>query len=145
MSILAYPDAMDKLIKWRMGDPRYQDKLMSKEYRELWEKEIKMQRQWNIEARADFEDPDKNEVITEAIRRAAVHVNATIALLLQAEGHGQKPKVVCYSDDFFDGHVDIALLDDTLGRALADHEATEQESISPELIAAAKEMSGDGS
>lgn len=102
-----------------------------------------MRRQWNIEARADFEDPEKNEVITEAIRRAAVHVNATIALLLRADGHGQKPQVVCYSDDFFDGHKEIALLDDTLGKALVEHEATEQDSVSAELIAAAKEMSGE--
>lgn len=102
-----------------------------------------MQRQWNIEARADFEDPEKNDVITAAIQRAAVNVNATIALLLQADGHGQKPQVVCYSDDFFVGHKDIALLEDTLGNALVDHNATEQEAISPELIAAAKEMSSE--
>ena len=132
-AILAYPDVMDKLILWRMDDPRYRYKM----------KESVMQRQWNIEARADFEDADKNEVITEAIRRAAVHVNATIALLLQADGHGQKPEVVCYSDDFFAGHQDIALLEDTLGKALVDHDSTEQDSVSAELIAAAKEMASD--
>ena len=132
-AILAYPDVMDKLILWRMDDPRYRYKM----------KESVMQRQWNIEARADFEDADKNEVITEAIRRAAVHVNATIALLLQADGHGQKPEVVCYSDDFFAGHQDIALLEDTLGKALVDHYSTEQDSVSAELIAAAKEMASE--
>ena len=132
-AILAYTDVMDKLILWRMGEPRYRYKM----------KESVMQRQWNIEARADFEDADKNEVITEAIRRAAVHVNATIALLLQADGHGQKPEVVCYSDDFFAGHQDIALLEDTLGKALVDHDSTEQDSVSAELIAAAKEMASE--
>ena len=133
-------NTMDKLVLWRRGDPRYprythpQPQLT---------KEQLMQRQWNIEARADFEDADKNEVITDAIRRAAVHVNATIALLLQADGHGQKPEVVCYSDDFFTGHKEIALLEDTLGKALVDHGGTEQESVSAELIAAAKEMASE--
>ena len=136
-AILAYPDVMDKLILWRMDDPRYKTKGF------LVTRERLMQRQWNIEARADFEDADKNEVITEAIRRAAVHVNATIALLLQADGHGQKPEVVCYSDDFFAGHQDIALLEDTLGKALVDHYSTEQDSVSAELIAAAKEMASE--
>lgn len=142
-SILADPYRMDKMIAWRMGDPRYRDKVQSRRFQERAAREQTMQRQWNIEARADFEDPEKNAVITEAVRRAAVNVNATIALLLQADGYGQKPQVVCYSDDFFIGHQEIALLDDTLGKALETHDATEQEAISPELIAAAKEMSGE--
>lgn len=95
------------------------------------------QRQWTIEARADFADPEKNAVITEAVRRAAVHVNAQLALL----SDGQKPQVVCFSEDFFDGHQDIALLQDTLGDALEEHSDMQEAPISSELLAAAREMS----
>lgn len=94
-----------------------------------------MQRQWNIEARADFADADKNDIITAAVRRAAVHINAEIALLLMADSAGQKPHVVVYSDDFFTGHEDIALLQDTLGDALAEHGSAETEApVSDELL-----------
>lgn len=73
-----------------------------------------MQRLWTIEVGADFTDREKNDATDEAVRRAAVHIYATVALL----SDGIKPRVVAFSDDFFTGHRDIALLDDTLGKAL---------------------------
>jgi len=94
------------------------------------------QRQWTIEARADFADPEKNEAITEAVRRAAVHINATLELL----SDGQKPQVVVYSDDFFTGHKDIALLPDTLGKAIQDHGGEEPEKVSDELLQAMRDL-----
>lgn len=99
-----------------------------------------MQRQWAIEARADFADPEKNEAITEAVRRAAVHINATLALL----SDGQKPQVVAYSDDFFSGHEEIALLENKMGNALKEHDdiGTEAE-VSEEMLAAARDMQHD--
>ena len=96
-----------------------------------------MQRQWTIEARADFADAEKNEAITKAFREAAVHVHAVLSLL----SDGQKPEVVCYSEDFFSGHADIALHKDTLGDAISEHgDAMAGGGVIDELLAAAAEM-----
>lgn len=131
--MLANPDVLDKLIIWRMNDPRYED-------RETRVKGIAMQRQWTIEARADFADQEKNDAITEAVRRAAVHINATLALLAD----GIKPQVVAFSDDFFVGHQDIALLEDTLGKAIQKHDDIGADGeVSDELLQAARDMQHD--
>ena len=127
------PEYVNDLVKsvfvWRMGDPRI---------RETTRRSTDMKRQWNIEARADFADKEKNDLITAAVRRAAVHINAEIALLLMADGAGQKPQVMAYSDDYFTGHAEIALLQDTLGDALAKHGSGETDAtpVSDELIRA---------
>lgn len=125
------PDIVDALITWRMTDPRYVD-------RKTKLKGMKMQRQWTIEARADFADADKNEAITQAFREAAVHVHAVMALLAD----GQKPQVVCYSDDFFTGHAEIGLHEDTLGKAIAESKVQEGV-VSDELLQAARDMQHD--
>ena len=96
-----------------------------------------MQRQWTIEARADFADPEKNELITEAVCRAAVHIHAQIALLQDTV----KPQVVAFSDDYFTGHNEIALLEDTLGKAIKEH-GGDQDSVSAEMLQAVKDMKG---
>lgn len=97
-----------------------------------------MQKQWTIEARADFADQAKNDAITQAIREAAVHVHAVMALL----SDGQKPQVVCYADDFFEGHQEISLHEDTLGKAIADHANVQGSEVSAELMQAAKDLAG---
>jgi hypothetical protein len=130
--VLARSDIVDALLIWRMNDPRYKD-------RRTRVKGLSMQRQWTIEARADFADADKNEAITEAIRRAAVHVHATLALL----SDGQKPQVVAFSDDFFSGHADIALLPDTLGAAIKEHGDGKDTAVSQELLDAMRDMQHD--
>lgn len=122
-------DILDALLIWRMMDPRYVT-------RATRVKGIDMQRQWTIEARADFADQEKNEAISNAVRTAAVHINATIALL----SDGIKPQVVAFSDDFFTGHEEIALLPDTLGQGLATVDAGEEADISSEMLAAVREM-----
>lgn len=134
MDILANPDVLDRLIIWRMNDPRY-------ETLDTRVKGLAMQRQWTIEARADFADQEKNDAITESVRRAAVHINATIALLAD----GIKPQVVAFSDDFFAGHEDIALLEDKLGRALADHSDAvgEEAPVSDEMLQAMRDLQHD--
>lgn len=133
MAILANPNALDHLILWRMSDPRYTD-------RNNRVKGLTMQRQWTIEARADFADAEKNEAITEAVRRAAVHINATLALL----SDGQKPQVVAFSDDFFAGHAEIALLENKLGDALKAHDDIGAEGeVSDEMLQAARDMLHD--
>lgn len=98
-----------------------------------------MMRQWTIEARVDFADQEKNDTITEAIRRAAVHVNATIALL----SDGQKPLVVAFSDDFFAGHAEIALLEDTLGKAITSEDVGTEAPVSDEMLAAMRDLQHD--
>jgi hypothetical protein len=127
-------DARDQLVAWRMGDPRYED-------RATRVKGLKMQRQWTIEARADFADRDKNDAITQAIREAAVHVHATMALL---SDKGVSPQVVAFSDDFFAGHEEIGLHENKLGKAIHDHTGMCDEApVSDELLAAARDMQHD--
>lgn len=120
---------IDKLIGWHMASPRFATR--SNKVRGL-----KMQKQWTIEARADFADQAKNDAITQAIREAAVHVHAVMALL----SDGQKPQVVCYADDFFEGHQDISLHEDTLGKAIAEHSGVQGTEVSAELMQAAKDL-----
>jgi hypothetical protein len=129
MDILANPDALDKLIIWRMDDPRYT------------QQEGATQRQWTIEARADFADQEKNDAISEAVRRAAVHINATIALLAD----GIKPQVVAFSDDFFAGHEDIALMPDSIGAAIAEHaeDVGGEAPVSEEMLQAMRDLQHD--
>jgi hypothetical protein len=117
-----------------MNDPRYTD-------RDNQVKGIQMQRQWTIEARADFADQEKNEAITEAVRRAAVHIYATIALLAD----GIKPQVVAFSDDFFTGHDEIDLMEDKLGKAIEDHGDTVggEAPVSEEMLSALRDMQHD--
>ena len=132
MGAIVRPDVIDDLVTWRLGDPRFFD--------HDGIKESVMQRQWTIEARADFADPEKNEAITEAIKRAAVHVHATMALI----SDGVKPQVVAFSDDFFTGHEEIALYEDKLGAAIAAHGADMGEAqVSDEMMQAVRDMSHD--
>lgn len=130
---LANPDVLDELVEWRMNDPRYTD-------RTTQVKGLPMQRQWTIEARADFADPEKNEAITKAIREAAVHVHAIMALL----SDGQAPQVVCFSDDFMEGNEEIKLHEDKLGQAIAQHgDKMTGGGVSDELLQAARDMQHD--
>lgn len=90
---------------------------------------------WTIEARADFDDPAKKDEITNIMREAAVRVNAVLALLADS----QRPEVVMFSDDFFEGYNKIKLHDDTLGKAIAEHgDKVGEGGISDELLAAAR-------
>lgn len=69
-----------------------------------------MQKQFTIELRVDYEDKDKNAVMHKAIQAAGRHVFATATLLAE----GVKPQIAMFSDDFFEGHEDIKLFDDTI-------------------------------
>lgn len=131
--VLAHPDVLDKLILWRMTDPRYADRATRL-------KGVPMQRQWTIEARADFADQDKNDAITKAVRTAAVHINATIALLIDS---GIKPQVSAFSDDFFAGHEEIGLIEDTLGKAKAEEDVGDEQAVSEEMLAALRDLPAD--
>lgn len=101
-----------------------------------------MQRQWTIEARADFADKEKNDAIDQAFKVAAAHINATLQLL----SDGQKPNVVVFSDDFFAGHQDIDWLGDPLGKAIAEHGGSktgDAPEVSDQMLAALRDMRSD--
>lgn len=73
-----------------------------------------MQRQFTIELRVDYADNDKNITMREAMQKAAQHVFATAQLL----SDGVKPQIVVFSDDFFDGHDEIKLVEGTIQKGL---------------------------
>lgn len=104
-----------------------------------------MQIQWTIEARADMQDEGKKLAMQRVVKEAAAHISAMLIMLQD----GQKPQVVCFSDDFFAGHEEISLLPDTIGQALAEHEQTasddkpEDTGLSQEMIDAARQMQVD--
>ena len=127
------PDVLDQMIIWRMNDPRYQQHEHLKGTKQ-------MQRQWTIEARADFADPDKNAAITEAVRQHAVALNATLVLI---KDNGISPQVVCYSDDFFTGHEDINLMENKLGAAMAESGSAEPMGVSEDMMQAMRDMQHD--
>ena len=93
-----------------------------------------MQRQWNIEIRADFADPEKNDAITQIVKQAARHCYANVALLSDQV----KPNMACYSDDYFSGHEDINPLDDTIQQGL-DAVGGDETAISEDMIQALKD------
>lgn len=134
--VLAQPDDIDQLILWRMGDPRYrtvnQYNLGKKGSRNM------AQRQWTIEARADFADAEKNAVIDEAVRVAAVHIHAQLALLMD---NGVSPQVICRSDDWFTGEKQIALHPDTLGQAIASQDVGATAPVSEDMLSALRDRS----
>ncbi len=92
-------------------------------------------RQFTIELRVDYEDQDKNGAMKEAMQRAARHLLATAALLKD----NQQPEIVIYGEDFFVGREEIPLMEDTLGKALEDHDSAEIE-VSDELRQAARDL-----
>jgi hypothetical protein len=81
--------------------------------------------------------------LTETISRLARHADATVKLLPNATEMG--PGVVAYGDDFFVGHFDVGLLQDTIGEAIASHDLGHDEGVSDELLQAARDMAHDKS
>lgn len=93
-----------------------------------------MQRQFTIELRVDYADNDKTKVMRQAMQQAARHAYATAVLIAD----GVKPQIALFSDDFFTGHEQIELLEDTVGQGIAQIDSGEpEEQISSELMAAA--------
>lgn len=90
-----------------------------------------MQRQFTIELRVDYADNEKNVSMQESVQRAARHMLATAALLAD----GVKPQIAAFSDDFFTGHKEISILEDTIAKGLTQIGGGE-DSVSSELTAA---------
>lgn len=119
-------EVLDKYLDWKQGDPRF---MTPRDQRRS-----KMQRQFTIEIRVDYADNGKTEVMKKAMQQAARHVFATATLLAD----GVKPQVAVFSDDFFTGHEEIALLEDTIAKGSeAIGETGQEDKISAELLAAA--------
>jgi hypothetical protein len=90
-----------------------------------------------IECRFDFTDKTKKDQMVRIMREAAVHADASMALLAD----GQRPQVVFFCDDFFEGHQALSLHEDVLGKALTTHgDEVGEGGISDELLAAAKQV-----
>jgi hypothetical protein len=118
------PEVLDKLILWRVY--RIRDTAT--------QEELQMQRQFTIEIRVDYADNGKNEAMRTALQAAARNIYATAVLLAD----GVKPQIAIFSDDFFDGHEIISLLQDTVAQGVAAIASEEpEEGVSDELLQAA--------
>jgi hypothetical protein len=88
-----------------------------------------------MELRVDYADNEKNETMRNALQAAARHVYATAVLL----NDGVKPQIAIFSDDFFSGHEEIQLLEDTIAKGLGEvGQAEAQDKPSQELLDALK-------
>lgn len=126
-AILADPCGLDRLIEWKMGSI----KMLKRNRLHTITEGKHMQRQFTIEVRVDYADADKNEAMKETLQQCARHAYATATLL----SDGVKAQVAIFSDDFFSGHEEIMLLNDTIQQGL-DQVGDTAEDISPDLVAA---------
>ena len=100
-----------------------------------------MQRQFTIELRVDFADTEKLEPLKQVLQQAARHAYATAALL---SDNPKSTQIAIFSDDFFSGHQQIMLLEDTIQQGLdAVGEQSGSEGVSSELMGAMKD-NGNG-
>ena len=121
-------DQLKALIKWKSGDPDVIRSYSSFDYR----KDADMQRQFTIELRVDYADNEKNDAIRETLRQCARRALATARFI---SDNPKATQVVVWSDDFFSGHEEIAILDDVLGEITEDT-VNDQEQPSDELLGA---------
>jgi hypothetical protein len=90
-----------------------------------------MQRQFTIELRVDFADPEKLGPLKQVLQQAARHAFATAQLI---SDNPKSTQIAIFSDDFFSGHEEIKLLDDVIQQGLDQvGEETGSENISDEL------------
>lgn len=122
LDMLATPDTLDRLIDWKMGDPKVRP-------RRLHAEEVTIQRQFTIELRVDYEDNEKNDAMRKACAAAGRHVFATASLLAD----GIQPQISIYSDDYFAGHDEIKLMEDTIQQGLDATKGESEESASGEI------------
>lgn len=135
-------DQQEEYIDWLAGRID-----VLKHYQHTWlnhdrMRGAQMQRQFTIELRVDFADPEKLPVLKQTLQQAARHMNATAQLI---SDNPKATKVVIFSDDFFSGHEEISLLDDVIQEGLDAVGGTSSgsDTISSELAMAAKGFNGD--
>jgi hypothetical protein len=120
-------DELDAFIKWKAGDMA-----VLRSYRlDIIRRGAQMQRQFTIELRVDFTDPEKLPALKKVLQQAARHAYATAQLI---SDNTKLTQVAIFSDDFFSGHEEIKLLDDTIAEGLAADPDTGQDAISSEDI-----------
>ena len=99
------------------------------------------QQQFTIEIRVDYNDPEKYAAMRTACRTAAQHLYATAELISDKT----KPQIAIFSDDYFEGHKDIDLLDNKIDQGIAALEAAGQDTadgntgVSDELLDALRD------
>ncbi len=133
----ADPDMINKLVDWRMRSPSINRQLGTK-LSALTEGAF-MQRQFTVELRVDYADPDKNEVMKKALQAAARHMYATAVLLSDS---GMKPEIMLCSDDFFSGNEELKLIEDTIQQGLDETNLPDEAPVSDELLAAVRDSVG---
>jgi hypothetical protein len=123
-------DQFNRLIEWKSGSIA-----VLKLYRlDTITRGAHMQRQFTIELRVDFADADKLGPMKQVLQQAARHAYATAQLI---SDNPKSTQIAIYSDDFFTGHEEIKLLDDTIQQGLdAVGEESGSEAVSSELAAA---------
>jgi hypothetical protein len=105
------PDQLDRLIEWKAGSISV---LRSYKLHTITEG-AHMQRQFTIELRVDFADPEKLGPLKQVLQQAARHAFATAQLI---SDNPKSTQIAIFSDDFFSGHEEIKLMDDTIQQGL---------------------------
>jgi len=95
-----------------------------------------MQRKITIEVCVDFADNAKNDEIRTTAKDCALRMMATCNLIAD---NPKATRVACWSEDFFAGHEEIALLQDPLGAVTKETIGTSEDEISSELMGALKD------
>lgn len=128
-AILADPFGLDKLIERKM--------MLKRNRLDTITRGAYMQRQFTIELRVDFADSEKLEELRKTLQQAARHAYATALLI---SDNPKSTQVAIFSDDFFTGHQEIALLEDTIQQGLdaVGEESGGSDGVSSELMAAVK-------
>lgn len=135
IDLFADPDQLDRFIEWRMGSIRFIGRARTEAELKLRETHP-MQRQFTIELRVDYADSEKNEAMKTALQASARHMYATATLL----SDGVKPQISIFGDDFFSGHEEIKLLEDTIASGLEAIKSDDDNSgVSAEMMAAARD------
>lgn len=131
IDIVENPEAFNRLLEWKRGSPR---ELRKRKFSGIT-RGAYMQRQFTIELRVDYEDPDKHQEMRKAAAHAARHMHAIASLLAD---NGVKPQVSAFSDDWFSGQEEINLLEDIIAQGLTETDGSgeQTEAIDPELIRA---------
>jgi hypothetical protein len=123
-------DHLNKLIEWRSGSIS-----VLRHYKlHTISRGAHMQRQFTVELRVDFADQDKLPALKQVLQQCARHAFATAQLLSDSP---KTTQIAIFSDDFFSGHEEIKLLDDTIQQGLDQIEETSgAETLSSDLIGA---------
>jgi len=114
-------DELDALIEWK------KDWLLKR-------KGADMQREFTIQLRVDFADEEKLPHLQKTLKQCARHALATARLI---SDNPKATQIVAYSDDFYSGHQEIAIMEDDIQTGLDQVGApSEVDEVSSELMAA---------